>query len=159
MTRKELPVLRGEIELEMKRLDEVVRRVEALRADLGQQSPSVVQRMAVAGFLHNLYNGIENCLTRIARGVDEHLPSGQHAHREILDQMAADLRSIRPPVIDERLLVVLDEYRRFRHAFRHTYFFELDWERMEPLAERARSTLSSLDAAMQALFASLDASC
>lgn len=31
----------------------------------------------------------------------------------------------------------LDEYRRFRHMFRHSYGSELRWRKIEPLAERA----------------------
>jgi len=155
MTKKELPILLGEIELEIGRLQEVVGELQSLEASHDDNPPDKIRRMAAAGFLHNLYNGMENCLLRIARGVDEHVPSGPEAHRELLDQMASDVKGIRPPVIGSSLHAALDEYRRFRHAFRHMYFFDLEWERMAPLMEKAGSTCSQFEQSVRKMFSAL----
>ncbi len=155
MTRTELPVLRGEIDLELRRLAEVSRRLTALARELGQVAPDETQLMATAGFLHNFYNGIENCLLRIARGVDEYVPTGPEVHRELLDQLTSEVHGIRSALLDSGLLATLDEYRRFRHAFRHMYFFDLRWDRMRALVEGVETTRLALEAALQKLLASL----
>jgi hypothetical protein len=111
--------------------------------------------MACAGFLHNVYNGIENCLLRIAHGVDESVPTGSESHRLLLDQMSAPISDLRPQVLSEELLPRLDELRRFRHAFRHMYFFDLDWARVRPLVDAVPDTLRSFERALDALLEAL----
>jgi hypothetical protein len=155
MTRSEIPVLTGEIELELRRLVEVERQIQALAAALGPLQPDNVQLMAAAGFLHNFYNGVENCLMRIARGVDEHVPAGPTVHRELLDQMTAEVPGIRPAVLSDPLLATLDEYRRFRHAFRHMYFFDLRWELLRPLVTGVPAARQALELALRKLLATL----
>ncbi len=155
MTSSEMPILRGQIDLEIERLEKVLAALEQLAQAIGESEPDQVQLMAVAGFLHNFYNGIENCLARIARGIDEHMPSGPESHRELLDQMAAKVKGLRPEVIGRQLLSRLDEYRRFRHAFRHMYFFDMQWDRMQPLITKARETARLLRQALDVLFAVL----
>jgi hypothetical protein len=47
--------------------------------------------------------------------------------------MAAEVGSIRPPVIGERTRDCLDEYRGFRHVVRNVYTFNLRSARLEEL--------------------------
>ena len=42
----------------------------------------------------------------------------------------------RPALIDEELYRLLDDFRGFRHTFRHAYAFELDWEKERLVAEK-----------------------
>jgi hypothetical protein len=107
--------------------------------------------MACAGFLHNVYNGIENCLWRVAHAVDESVPTGGESHRLLLDQLSVPLEGIRPAVIRDALLPRLDEYRRFRHAFRHMYFFDLEWDRIRPLADSSGELVQTVEDALDML--------
>jgi hypothetical protein len=43
--------------------------------------------------------------------------------------MNLEIPGIRPKLIDEELYRLFDDFRAFRHKFRHLYSFELDWER------------------------------
>ena len=53
-------------------------------------------------------------------------------------------RNIRPSIISKELAEELDEYRRFRHMFRHAYSSELRWPKMEPLANGIDSLTTTL---------------
>jgi hypothetical protein len=92
----------------------------------------------------------------VAHAVDESIPTESESHRLLLDQMSAPIAGIRPVLIGESLLPRLDEYRRFRHAFRHMYFFDLDWERVRPLADHSTAVVQAFEGALDALFDTLD---
>ncbi len=92
---------------------------------------------SVALSLHGFYNGIEGLLENIATSIDRHLPGGNSWHRDLLDQMANELSEIRPAVISEPTLLILDEYLRFRHVVRNIYSYQIDAKQLEPLAEAA----------------------
>ena len=53
----------------------------------------------------------------------------QSWHRDLLKRMNLEINGFRPKLIDEALYRLLDDFRAFRHKFRHLYSFELDWER------------------------------
>ena len=52
----------------------------------------------------------------------------------------------RGPVISEELRVRLKGYLQFRHRFRHAYTFQLEWERMSPLALGSTEALRLFEA-------------
>jgi hypothetical protein len=54
---------------------DVLAQVRDVRAAVADRQPTPVEIMACAGFLHNVYNGIENCLLRVAHAVDESIPT------------------------------------------------------------------------------------
>lgn len=91
--------------------------------------------MACAGYLHHFYTGIESIFERISRAFDGGQVSGGDYHRELLRSMTLEIPDIRPKIISKDLTEELDEYRRFRHMFRHSYGSELRWRKMEPLAK------------------------
>jgi len=91
--------------------------------------------MACAGYLHHYYTGIESIFERISRVFDGGLTSGGDYHRELLRSMTIEIPDVRPSIISRDLAEELDEYRRFRHMFRHSYGSELRWRKMEPLAK------------------------
>jgi hypothetical protein len=54
----------------------------------------------------------------------------------------------RPALLSEELHDTLNEYLRFRHVFRNAYFFDLDWQKMSPLALRMEETFQKLEKAL-----------
>ncbi|MFP3927727.1 MAG: hypothetical protein ACLFUE_08260 [Desulfobacteraceae bacterium] len=88
----------------------------------------------VALNLHSFYAGIESCFEDIARTVDDALPSGGNWHQELMQQMAAEMRDLRPAVISRETRDCLDEYRAFRHLVRNIYTFNLKPARLTELA-------------------------
>ena len=150
-------MLRAQLAAERQRLRDVAAQLAAVRAMVGDRDPSVVELMAAAGFLHNVYNGIENCLLRIAHAVDESVPTGNDSHRVLLDQMSAPIQAIRPALVDRELAPQLDEMRRFRHAFRHMYFFDLDWQRLRPLSDHSSALVERFEQAIESFLSTLGA--
>jgi hypothetical protein len=92
----------------------------------------------VALNLHGFYAGVERIFEDIARTVERSAPSGSGWHYDLLLQMAADVSSIRPPVITSETRHCLDEYRGFRHVVRNVYTFNLRFSSLEYLCERLR---------------------
>jgi uncharacterized protein YutE (UPF0331/DUF86 family) len=93
---------------------------------------------AVSLGVHNIYNGIEDILTSLARDVDDFVPVGPAAHQDILDQMAAEVGGIRPALLDPQLYETLTEIKGFRHLVRHKYGFDLKSEKVVENVERIR---------------------
>lgn len=96
----------------------------------------VVTTFAVALALHHAYSAMESYFERVAKEVDQSVPDGAHWHQQLLEQMTVPIPQRRPALLDESLLRDLDELRRFRHAVRHSYESELDWDRVKPLLQR-----------------------
>lgn len=80
--------------------------------------------------IHNVYNGIEDILLTIAKDVDDYTPTGGSAHQDILDQMAAEIASTRPAMLDRALYDGLFELKGFRHLVRHRYGIDLKPEKV-----------------------------
>jgi hypothetical protein len=85
-------------------------------------------RGAIGYILHSFYNGCENIFSSIARFFENDL-GPQSWHKNLLKRMHLEIHGFRPKLIDEDLFRLLDDFRAFRHKFRHLYSFELDWER------------------------------
>jgi hypothetical protein len=100
--------------------------------------------MACAGYLHHYYTGVESIFERISRSFDGGLVLGGDYYRELLRSMTLEIPDIRPSIISKELAEELDEYRRFRHMFRHAYGSELRWRKMEPLANGIDSLTANL---------------
>ncbi len=155
MTRQELPALRAQLTIEFRRLTQVSEEITGLIRSVSEREPSRIEVVAAAAFLHNLYNAIENCLLRIAHAVDESVPTGPETHRLLVDQLTAPIPTLREALLDEELARRIDEYRRFRHAFRHMYFFDLDWPRMTGLLQNAEAITAKFTTAVITLLEQL----
>jgi uncharacterized protein YutE (UPF0331/DUF86 family) len=106
---------------------------------------------AIAAAVHNVYNGIEDILSSLARDVDGHVPAGEASHRDLLDQMAAPIEGVRGPVLDDRAFALLSALKDFRHVVRHRYGMEIDLARAEENLARLRQAFPALIDAIRAL--------
>ena len=111
---------------------------------------------SVALNLHGFYNGVERAFEAISRELDGGLPSGQRWHRDLLDQMAYDLRDVRPPVIRPATRDFLEEYMRFRHLIRNLYTWNLDPSLLERRTASLPPTLGALGEDFEAFQRFLD---
>lgn len=102
--------------------------LQALKEALGRKERDVVELAAIATFLQNTYNGIENVLKRILKFKGIIVPLSESWHKTLLDL------SIDNQIISFELSKRLDEYRAFRHFFIHGYGITLDGEKIIPLA-------------------------
>ncbi|MEI6502250.1 MAG: hypothetical protein WCP21_14635 [Armatimonadota bacterium] len=110
--------------------------------------PDEIELAALAAMLHSFDNGVENLLKRIAVETGEGLPVGDVWHRRLLDQMAGATDD-RPAVLSEDLRSRLRLYLDFRHVFRHSYTFDLRWDKMRKPVLHCDETLTALRASLE----------
>jgi hypothetical protein len=115
----------GQIDLLFESYTDLLSRVET-------RSPDLVELTAVASVLHSFYNGLENIFLSIAKGLDASVPTGAQWHRDLLAQMA-EQTPLRPPAITAETVHQLADYLGFRHFYRHSYSFFLEWDELEKL--------------------------
>ena len=101
----------------------------ALEEASNRQPKAIIELAAIATFLHNFYNGVENLLKRVLKFKKVPIPDSASSHKDLLD-LAVDLH-----IITLDLSKTLDGYRAFRHFFVHGYSVTLDEMKLQPLAE------------------------
>lgn len=140
-----IQLLKADIADEMDRISHVVSEFDRVKEKIDLPSDQVpnYDRGAVGYLLHGFYNGCENIFRSIARFFENDLgpPSW---HKDLLKRMKLAIPGYRPRVIDDELYIILDDFRAFRHKFRHTYAFELDWEKEQIVARKLPSASEML---------------
>jgi uncharacterized protein YutE (UPF0331/DUF86 family) len=99
-----------------------------LRTAMARTEKTIIEMAAIATFLHNIYNGIENILKQILISRDIIVPKSEKWHKDLLN------KSISSGIISEELSNKLYKYLTFRHFFIHAYGFMLDEKQLESLA-------------------------
>ena len=130
-----IELLKADILDEFKKLDFIDQEFQKVISKLKQTEAEIsyYDRGAIGYLLHNFYNGCENIFKSIARFFENDIDA-QSWHRNLLKRMNLEISGFRPKVIDEQLYRILDDFRGFRHKFRHSYAFELDWEKEKAVA-------------------------
>jgi hypothetical protein len=105
---------------------------------------------SVALNLHSFYSGLERLFELIARHIDQSTPGGETWHRDLLQQMAREVKDIRPAVMSQNNAASLDEFRRFRHLVRNVYATNLVPDRISKLMLRLPDLWNSLHAELVA---------
>ncbi|MBA7521649.1 hypothetical protein ES705_13760 [subsurface metagenome] len=109
--------------------EHILETLSALNEALKRLEKTIVELAAIATFLQNTYNGIENILKRVLKYKGISIPISESWHKDLLD-LSVDNR-----IISLELSRRLDEYRAFRHFSAHGYGIMLDREKLMPLAE------------------------
>ena len=108
--------------------ENVEKALSNLRDAMGRREKSVVELAAIATFLHNIYNGIENILKQVLKAKGTEIPKSDTWHKDLLNL------SVSLGIIPEKLSDDLYEYLTFRHFFVHAYGFMLEEAHLENLA-------------------------
>ena len=132
-----LRVLIAEVEDDLRAAGEIQRRVSEKLDQLADRQPDFFELGALGYCAHNFYNACEGALVRIARVFENRIDSDQW-HVDLLQRMRLEVEEVRPAVIDVRVCRQLDELRRFRHLFRHSYGFDLEWQKLSDVLEQVR---------------------
>ena len=111
---------------------------------------------SVALNLHGFYAGLERLFEMIAAAIDGNVPQGQNWHQALLEQMAAEVSSVRPALISERTRRMLDEYRGFRHVVRNVYAFRFDLDKIGKLVQDVPAVFAQVRAELLAFADFLD---
>jgi len=108
--------------------ENVEKALDNLKDAMGRKERSTVELAAIATFLHNIYNGIENILKQVLKSRGNEIPKSETSHKDLLDI------SVSNGIIPEKLSDQLYEYLTFRHFFVHAYGFMLEEIHLEDLA-------------------------
>jgi len=120
---------------ELAQIDRIVSNVRSDWDGFSRKGDDVYLK-GVAYDLHGFYTGLERIFQSIADTIDDHLPSGENWHKDLLFQMGKEITNVRPAVLSEEAVALLEEYLRFRHRVRNIYSFNLIPERIKGLVER-----------------------
>jgi len=123
-----------EIEVEKENVREVLAN---LNETMARKEKSIVELAAIATFLHNIYNGIENILKRILKASGSDIPKSETWHKDLLEL------SVAKGIISTDLSEELYEYLAFRHFFIYSYGFKLEELRLNPLATKISNVWSN----------------
>ncbi|MCG3159493.1 MAG: hypothetical protein JMDDDDMK_00482 [Acidobacteria bacterium] len=118
-------------------IDELLATYDDLLQRAQKDTPNLIETAALASILHSFYNGLENIFMRVAKKIDQHVPTGEQWHRDLLQQMACSSER-RSQVVSAEAAEALREYLSFRHFFRHGYSSRFDWSRMAIIAQAVR---------------------
>ncbi|HEV7796554.1 MAG TPA: nucleotidyltransferase domain-containing protein [Pyrinomonadaceae bacterium] len=135
--------LKNEVALELNNLHRLVDESKAI-LNSSSEEPSSVELRALGSIVHDFYTACERIFERVAVYLGPGVPVGDNWHVSLLRSMELPIEGKRPAVIEHQLAWRLVDYLRFRHLFRHTYGYELKWEKLQALVERLETTRTSL---------------
>ena len=79
--------------------------------------------------MHSFYTGVENIIIAIIKDFDQSMPTGKNWHKSALLAITESTNKRKAIISDETLTSLLD-YLGFRHFYRHSYSFHLDWDQL-----------------------------
>jgi len=91
-----------------------------------------------------LFTAVEDLLKATAKSFENHLEDTTQYHIELLRRMATEVNGIRPAILSDPSLKVLDKLRSFRHFIRHAYDYELDVEELKFLQNRLNNNFNNV---------------
>ena len=127
----------SQVTFEIGQIDQLLAVYADLVERVQQRPPDLVEITAIASVLHSFYNGLENIFLSITKGLDEQVPIGDQWHRDLLIHMTR-VTATRGRVISTTLAQKLADYLGFRHFYRHSYSFFLEWGKLQGLVTSLR---------------------
>ena len=140
--------IKAKIFFEISQIDTLLAKAEILAKKCSVQEPDFIEISAVGATLHSYYNGLENIFVLIGKNIDNKTFSSQRWHKELLDSMFVSTEN-RKAVLEEKNHEQLLDYMSFRHVFRHSYGYALDWERLNPLFSEVYENWKSVKSNIQ----------
>ena len=120
------------LKLEISKIDSLVSKSSVLLCKCKVQEPDFIELNAIGSILHSYYNGLESIFKLIHKSNGGSSLTSTMWHSELFSSMFEEQEN-RSAVLTDDLKIPLKEYLGFRHVFRHSYGYELDWERLNPL--------------------------
>jgi len=124
--------LKEKIEYEVLRINKLFDSGKPLLDLCKLREPDFVEASATGAFLQSFYNGIEGIVLLIFKSTGENIPNDLQWHKKLFEK-AFEANDYRTAIFRRECKDRLIEYLSFRHFFRHSYGYELDWKRLKPL--------------------------
>ena len=125
-------ITKEKINLEVSKIDTLVDKSSLLIAKCRLSEPDFFDLNAIGSILHSFYNGLESIFKLIHKANDDKPLTSTMWHSELFNSIFEE-SGARKAVLPKELKEPLKDYLGFRHVFRHSYGYELDWERLNPL--------------------------
>jgi len=103
--------------------------LENLKNAEKKSDKSVIELSAIATFIHNFYNGIENIIKQIYKIKHLTFPKSEYWHKELVQ------KAVSHGIISASLAHRLYDYLTFRHYFVHGYSHMLEEVELKKLAD------------------------
>ena len=117
---------------EIEQIDQLINDSSSLFNLCNLKEPDFVERCGIALILQSFYNGIENIVLLIMKSKGDILHDVAKWHKSLLSKMF-EKNNNEFQIFREELKIPLNDYLQFRHFVRHTYGFQLKWEKMKNL--------------------------
>lgn len=150
-----LRTLRGELELDLERLDALEAKYRLVKDKLARIEPDEFDLVALAHAITNLYGIMENSFTRIAKHFENQVDPATW-HKDLIMRMMIRVPGVRPAVLTTDQAQLIDQLRSFRHAFRHIYLHDLDPVRLALVDSRTPSAVAAFRSAYEGFATALD---
>jgi hypothetical protein len=137
---KKLAIFLGEFDYQVKEINRIYEIIQT-RTPSNPKNPipeAVVE--SIGYWIHNLYCAYEDLFKIICSFWENNISSSSGYSTALLRRMVFAIEGIRPALLSEDSLRLLDELRGFRHMFRHAYSHGLDEERILILLKRIKSS-------------------
>jgi len=83
-------------------------------------------------FMQSFYNGIENIVLMIFKEIGEDITNSGQWHTDLLNN-AFESTEKRKAIFNNEYKDQLNDYKSFRHIFRHRYGYEIEWNDIKSL--------------------------
>jgi len=120
------------INYEINQIEKELEKIRPLIEKCRIEIPDYIELAALSAVLHSFYTGVESIFVMTEKHYENALPKTSNWHKMLLEG-ASRPKGAREPLISEGTEVLLLEYLQFRHFFRHSYGFSLDWKKIEQL--------------------------
>jgi hypothetical protein len=132
MEKEKLILLKGEIQGQSREIEKIYAKIEERKT-----RRDIVNLESLAYQLHNLYCAFEDLFRIVADNFENYIEERRKYHRELLWRMSISIEGVRPALLSNESLKLLDSLRAFRHFFRHAYAYELDPKKVNIVLEDA----------------------
>jgi len=92
---------------------------------------------AIALTLHSIYSGYEKIIEMLVKGLDGDIPTAREYHTALLKRATYEIPDVRPPIISEETLYLLNTLRAYRHRLRRIYTYLISPKKVIQLTENA----------------------
>lgn len=119
------------IRIEIDSIQTVLNEISAIITEYPDREPDIRGKAALASFIAQFYNGIENIMKRIMKINGRALPKGENWHAELFNLFVGQGAPGFPVLFSEQEALVFKKLRKFRHIVYHGYSFRLEYELMK----------------------------
>ncbi|MBC7342481.1 MAG: hypothetical protein H5U02_08540 [Clostridia bacterium] len=132
MDQGQFAILDAAIRKQVMLIEQIYNRVEKRKG-----AESAVELESLGYQLHNLYCAFEDLFKIVAEAFENHIEDASRYHTQLLWKMSLEIEGVRPALLSEEAVRMLDNLRSFRHFFRHAYSYELDRRKLKIVLEDA----------------------